>query len=45
MRSRRGMFILSGIMFLMYRFGRPLALVYIRKPLRHRGGGRAKAAL
>src|SRR5215213_5825923 len=25
----------SGIMFLMYRFGRLVALVYIRQPLRH----------
>src|SRR5215217_236494 len=35
----------SGIMFLMYKFDRLLALVYIRKPLRHRDGeseGRTK---
>src|SRR5215218_680237 len=31
----------SGIMFLMYSFGRLVALVYIRQPLRHRGGAQA----
>ena len=33
---------LMGIMFLMYGIGRLLALVYIRKPLRHRGGAKRR---
>ena len=34
----KGMPISSGIMFLMYRIDRLVVLVYIRQPLRHRGG-------
>ena len=39
---RSGMLILSGIMFLMYRTDRLVALVYIRQPLRHRGGAKRR---
>jgi hypothetical protein len=40
--SRRGMPTASGIMFLMYRFGRLVALVYIRQPQQHWGGAKRK---
>ena len=36
------MLISSGIMFLMYKFGRLVALVYIRQPLLHRDGAKRK---
>jgi hypothetical protein len=32
----------SGIMFLMYRIGRLVALVYIRQPQQHWGGAKRK---
>jgi hypothetical protein len=38
-----GMPISPGIMFLMYKFGRLVALVYIRQPKRHRGGAELRA--
>ena len=39
---QKGDAISSGIMLLMYRFGRPVALVYIRQPQRHRGGAQRR---
>jgi hypothetical protein len=41
--SGRGVPIASGIMFLMYSFGRLVALVYIRYALRHRDGAKRRA--
>jgi hypothetical protein len=34
------MLVSSGIMFLTYRLGRLVTPVYIRQPLRHRGGAK-----
>ena len=40
--SGRGMPISPSVMFLMYKFGRLVLLVYIRQPLRHRYGAKQR---